>query len=229
MNDNAVEKIHILIADNNPIFRAGICSFFNGANSKIRIVGEADSGEDILEQIKRVVPDVVLLDSALIRSDGEWNLLCQICADVDAPHVIIMVVECEFTQICQSLFNGAIGMVTKDVAAVELRQLVWQAAQGQRALSSTIVEILLDYLLRREIFPLQGQPAVVETLTDRELEVYSLVAQGLPNKEIAERLSLCLGTVKSHVSNILAKVQVNNRAQLALTAVGQFSQDQTNP
>ena len=91
------------------------------------------------------------------------------------------------------------------------------------------IKILVEHLLHRASAPLGSHPAVIESLTDRELEVYTLVAQGLSNKEIAERLSLCLGTVKSHVSNILGKLQVNNRAQLALVAVGQFSQESTRP
>lgn len=223
MKDNLSEEIYVFVVDNNPIFRAGISSFLKKANSEIRIVGEAEEGEDVLEGIKDTSPHIVLLDSSLINHDSEWNLLCQICAGEDAPNVIVMAVEDDFAQIIQVLFNGAVGVVTKDVSAAELRQLVAQAAQGCRALSSTIVHVLVNHLLQRESSPLNCHPAVIESLTEREVEVYSLVAQGLSNKEIAERLSLCLGTVKSHVSNILAKVQVNNRAQLALIATGQFS------
>src|SRR6185436_14201956 len=99
--------------------------------------------------------------------------------------------------------NGAVGVVTKDVTATELRQVVNRAAQNQRALSAAIVDILVDYLLEQETAPLNYDPTATQSLTERELEVFNLMAQGLPNKEIAEHLSLCLGTVKAHASNIM--------------------------
>jgi DNA-binding NarL/FixJ family response regulator len=140
-----------------------------------------------------------------------------------------MTEENHITHITQSLGNGAVGMVTKDVSATELRHVVNRAAQRQWALSSTIVNVLVDYLLQQDAAPSNYDPAVIKSLTERELEVFNLIAQGLPNKEVAERLSLQLGTIKSHASNIMSKLQVNNRAQVALVAAGQLSPEQTNP
>ncbi|MCL4300618.1 MAG: response regulator transcription factor [Anaerolineae bacterium] len=217
---------HVLIADNNPIFRAGVRSFLNGTHSSIKIVGEADEGENIPELIKERQPDVVLLDISLVQKAGELDMLGQICRAEDSPNVVVMTEENDITHITQSLSHGAVGVVTKDVTAPELKQVVNRAAQRQRALSSTVVDVLVDYVLQQETAPLNYGPVTIESLTERELEVFNLVAQGLSNKEIGERLSLSLGTVKSHTSNIMGKLQVNNRAQVALLAAGQLPQEQ---
>lgn len=220
---------HVLIADNNPIFRAGVRSFLNGTNSSIKIVGEADEGENIPELIKQRQPDVVLLDISLVQKEGELDMLGQICTAEDSPNVVVMTAENDISHITQSLSNGAVGVVTKDVTAPELKQVVNRAAHRQRALSSTLVEVLVDYVLQQETAPLNCNAAGIGSLTGRELEVFNLMAQGLSNKEIAERLSLSLGTVKSHASNIMGKLQVNNRAQVALLAAGQLPQEQVIP
>ncbi len=223
MKDKLSETSYILIADNNPIFKAGVRSLLNGANSNIKIVGEADEVEDITERVKQVQPDVVLLDMTIAKGEGGFEVLEKICTGADSPNVIVMTSESDINPIIQSLSNGAVGVVTKDVTATELRQVVNRAAQNQRALSAAIVDILVDYLLEQETAPLNYDPVATQSLTERELEVFNLMAQGLPNKEIAEHLSLCLGTVKSHASNIMGKLRVNNRAQVALLAAGQLS------
>ena len=87
----------------------------------------------------------------------------------------------------------------------------------------------MDYLLKREIASFSYDLTDIQSLTGRELEVFKLMAHGLANKEIAERLSLSVGTVKAHTSNIMSKLQVNNRAQVALLAANQLPQDQYNP
>lgn len=228
MKEKSTEATHVLVADNNSIFRAGIRSLLDGNNLSIKIVGEADSGAEIMDLIEQRQPDVVLLDSCIARGAGEFDLLEEICSGEDSPNVIVMTPESDITPIIQSLSSGAVGVVTKDVTATELKQVVQRAAQKQRALSQTIVNVLVDYLLKREISPLSCDLTAIQSLTDRELEVFNHMAQGLANKEIAEHLSLSVGTVKSHISNIMGKLPVNNRAQLALLAASQLSQDQNN-
>ena len=229
MKEKMSETNHILIVDNNPIFKAGIRSLLNGTNSGIKIVGEADKDEDVLGLVKQMQPNVVLLDIAIAKGEGEFEILGDICTGEDATNVVVMTSESEITPIIQSLSHGAVGVVTKDVTATELRQAVYRAAQRQRALSSAIVDVLVEYLLEREASPFSYDLTTIQSLTDRELEVFNLLALGLPNKEIADRISLSLGTVKSHTSNIMSKLQVSNRAQVVLLATGRFFQDQNNP
>lgn len=225
------KPIHVLIADNNPVFRAGISSFLVGVDSGIKVVGEAESNEDVLKLIKQTHPHVILMDISLANGKGEFDVLSQICASESHPGVVIMIEkDDDISHLIQSLLRGAIGVVTKNVTADELRQAVDRAVQGQYAFSPAIIAMLVDHLLRPEVSPSSYDMAAIKSLTDREREVFNLMAQGLSNKEIADCLSLCLGTVKSHVSNILDKLQVNSRAQaVVLLATGQFLQDQTNP
>jgi NarL family two-component system response regulator LiaR len=224
------KPIHVLIVDNNPVFRAGISSLLTGADSGIKIVGEVESNEDVLKLIKQTQPHVMLMDISLARGKGEFDVLSQICVCERHPSVVIMIEKDDIGHIIQSLLSGAIGVVTKNVTADELRQAVYRAVQGQYAFSPAIIAILVDYLLQHEVSPSSYDLAAIKSLTDREREVFNLMAEGLSNKEIADCLSLCLGTVKSHVSNILGKLQVNSRAQaVVLLATGQFLQDQTNP
>lgn len=200
--------IRVLIADDHHVVRQGLRMFL-GLDPELDVIGEAGNGDEAVRLTRRLRPDVVLMDLLMPGMDG-IAATEMIRRERPATEVLALTSVLEDAQVVGAMRAGAIGYLLKDVAGDELCQAIRAAAAGRVHLSPQAATRLL-----REI----RAPEHPETLTRREQKVLQLLAGGLSNKELAQRLCLGEKTVKTHVSNILLKLGVRSRTQAALAAV----------
>jgi DNA-binding NarL/FixJ family response regulator len=212
--------IRILIVDDHSVVRQGLRMFL-GLDAELEVVGEAANGAEALEVARQLTPDVVLMDLLMPVMDGV-TATAAVRRELPDTEVIALTSVLEDASVTGAIRAGAIGYLLKDTGADELRRAIKAAAAGQVQLSPQAAARLM-----REV----KAPDSPEALTERETEVLRLLAQGLSNKEIAHTLVIGEKTVKTHVSNILAKLGVPSRTQAALYAVrvGLVSLDSANP
>jgi NarL family two-component system response regulator LiaR len=201
-------SIRILVVDDHEIVRQGLRMFLD-LDSEFEIVAEAADGAEAVALAKRFRPDVVLMDLLMPIMDGTAATAAIRC-DLPDTEVIALTSVLEDESVFGALRAGAIGYLLKDTKADQLCQAIKAAAAGQVQLSPKAAERLM-----REV----GAPQNPEMLTERERDVLRLLAAGQSNKEIARTLGIAEKTVKSHVSNILAKLGMPSRTQAALYAV----------
>ncbi|MCC7089225.1 MAG: response regulator transcription factor [Chloroflexi bacterium] len=200
--------IRIIIADDHAVVRQGLRMFL-GLDEDFEIIGEAQNGAEAVELAHKLHPDVVLMDLLMPVMDG-ITAIGQIRGELPDVEVIALTSVLEDASVVGAVKAGAIGYLLKDTQSDELRRAIRAAAQGQVQLSPQAAARLM-----REV----RTPESPESLTDRETEVLRLLAAGYANKEIARDLVIGEKTVKTHVSNILAKLGVQSRTQAALYAV----------
>lgn len=200
--------IRILLADDHAVVRQGLKMFLE-LDADMQIVGEAENGEQAVQLAATLQPDVVLMDLLMPVMDG-IAAIAAIRRDTPHTEVIALTSVLEDTSVMAAMRAGAIGYLLKDTHAEELCRAIKAAAAGQVQLSPQIAARLI-----REV----QAPDSPEKLTERETEVLRLLALGRANKEIALELHIGEKTVKTHVSNILAKLGVFSRTQAALYAV----------
>ncbi len=200
--------IRILIADDHAVVRQGLRMFLT-LDEEFEIIGEATNGAEAVDLARELQPDVVLMDLLMPVKDG-ITAIGDIRREMPDVEVIALTSVLEDASVVGAIKAGAIGYLLKDTQSDELRRAIKAAAQGQVQLSPQAAARLM-----REV----RTPDSPETLTDRETEVLRLLAGGFANKEIARDLVIGEKTVKTHVSNILAKLGVQSRTQAALYAV----------
>jgi two-component system, NarL family, response regulator LiaR len=198
-------SINILIVDDHTIVRQGLRMFLS-LDPEFKIVGEAADGVQALVLARQLRPDVVLMDVLMPEMDG-IRATAAIRSELPDTQVIALTSMLGDTPIVDIMRAGAIGFLAKNAEADELGVAIRAAAAGQSHMAPQAVAALL-----REVRSPQGP----EVLTERETEVLRLLAQGQANKEIARALSVSDKTIKTHVSNILAKLGVSSRTQAAL-------------
>ena len=206
------EPIHILIADDHAIVREGLRSFIS-LEGDMEVVGEAEDGIIAVEKARSLDPDIILLDIVMPRQNGLATLE-QLKEEGSTAKVIVLTSFAEYEQIYPAIKSGAMGYLLKDSSPEQLIQAIRNVHQGQTSLSPVIARKLIEETSQDQELPLSEEP-----LTDRELEVLKLVAQGFTNKEIAEQLVVTEGTIGTHISNILDKLHLANRTQAALFAL----------
>src|SRR3712207_1843964 len=199
--------IRILIADDHAVVRQGLRMFL-GLDPELQVVGEASNGAEAVRLAQELEPDVVLMDLLMPEMDG-ISATTVIRAEVPDVEVVALTSVLEDSSVVGAVRAGAIGYLLKDTQADELCRAIKAAAAGQVQLSPQAAARLM-----REV----RAPESPEALTERETEVLRLLAQGRANKEIAQRMHIGEQTVKTHVSNILAKLGVQSRTQAALYA-----------
>jgi NarL family two-component system response regulator LiaR len=200
--------VRILIVDDHAVVRQGLRMFL-GLEPEFVIVGEAADGAQAVKLAQELKPDVVLMDLLMPVMDG-IQATAIIRRELPDTEVIALTSVLEDGSVVGAVRAGAIGYLLKDAEANELNRAIRAAAAGQVQLSPKAAERLI-----REV----RAPDSPETLTEREVEVLRLLAEGQSNKEIARSLSIGEKTVKTHVSNILAKLGVPSRTHAALYAV----------
>jgi NarL family two-component system response regulator LiaR len=205
--------ISVLIADDHAVVREGIRSFL-GVQEDIEVVGEVEDGEQAVAAVERLVPDVVLMDLVMPHMDG-LEALRRVRAVSPTTRVLVLTSYVQDEKVLAAIRAGAAGYLLKDVRPPDLLEAIRRAADGEAWLHPTAAARLMRELADRGA----ADEADAARLTPRELEVLRLIAQGKPNRDIASELVVSEKTVKTHVSNILAKLHLADRTQAALYAV----------
>jgi DNA-binding NarL/FixJ family response regulator/predicted Ser/Thr protein kinase len=206
-------KIKVLLVDDHAMVRQGLRTFLE-LQDDMTIVGEAASGVEAIEQAKQLQPDIVLLDLAMPQMGGV-EATPHIIAACPQARVIILTSFGEDDQIIPAIRAGAQGYLLKDIPPYDLVQAVREAYQGKAQLHPDVAKKLMSAVAAPPTAPPSPEP----DLTERELEVLRLIAQGLNNQQIAQQLTISEKTVKTHVSNILGKLHVDDRTQAAIYAL----------
>jgi DNA-binding NarL/FixJ family response regulator len=210
-----VEPIRVALVDDQELFRQGLTMLL-GVEDGIEVVGEASDGVAAVELAASVVPDVILMDVRMPRRSGIEA--CVALKEVaPSAQIIMLTVSDEEADLYEAVKNGASGYLLKDSSIDEVAQAIRLVAEGQSLISPSMATKLLNEF--KQISRADRQQLSSPRLTDRELEVLSLVAQGLNNRDIAKRLFISENTVKNHVRNILEKLQLHSRMEAVMYAV----------
>jgi DNA-binding NarL/FixJ family response regulator len=209
-------SIRVLLVDDQPLLRTGF-RYIIDAEDDLEVVGEAEDGEVAITQVRALKPDVVLMDIRMPRMDGVAATAALTGDDATTPKVIILTTYDTDEYVVEALRAGASGFLLKDVPAEDLVDAVRVVHRGDAVVAPNVTRRLLDRFAR---LPVTDQPtaAEVDVLTEREREVLLLMARGLSNAEIAGELVLSETTVKTHVSNVLAKLHLRDRVQAVVFA-----------
>jgi two-component system, NarL family, response regulator LiaR len=206
------ELISVLIADDHAIVRQGVRAFLE-TQSDLAVVGEAESGDEAVRLVAELVPDVALIDLVMPGMDGV-EAMRQVKRVSPHTQVIALTSYHEDEHIFPALRAGALSYVLKDIRPEELADVVRRAARGESTLHPRVAARVVQDL-RSDTH--EGVNAFLD-LSERELEVLRLIAGGLSNAAIAEKLFISERTVKGHVSNILGKLHILDRTQAAVYA-----------
>ena len=206
-----MDRIRILIADDHAVVREGLRTLIT-SEPELEVVGEAVDGEQAVRKARALRPDVILMDLVMPRKDG-LQAIGEIAEENPDARILVLTSFADDDKVFPAIKAGALGYLLKDSSPIELLQAVRDVARGVSSLHPTIALKLI-----REINRPSDLPPAPEPLTAREVEVLRLVAQGLSNQQIADRLVISEWTVRKHVHHILGKLHLANRTQAALFA-----------
>ncbi len=208
-----VDVIRVLICDDHAVVRQGLTTFLE-LQDGIEIAGQAVDGQEAVAKAAALRPDVILMDLVMPKVDG-IEAIRRIRAADDAAKIIVLTSFAEDSQIFPAIRAGAVGYLMKDVSPQDLAKAIRMARDGESLLHPDVTRRLMDEVAHPTNVAQEG----LGRLTAREVEVLDLIARGRSNKEIARDLVLSEKTVKTHVSNVLQKLNLDDRTQAALFAV----------
>lgn len=204
-----------MIVDDHDIFRRGLARLLR--EQGLTVVGEATNGEEGVRQVARSLPDVVVMDISLPGISG-IEATRRVGGVAPNARVLVLTISAGEDHVTDAIMAGARGYLLKDASIEQIVAGIQAAAAGESLISPRIAARLLERM--RESAPSNGVvPGPEAELTERELEVLRLVSTGMENAAIARALFISAGTVKNHISNILTKLQLDNRIQAAVHAV----------
>jgi DNA-binding NarL/FixJ family response regulator len=208
--------IRILVCDDQALVRSGFQMILE-AQPDIEVVGEAEDGREAIDLANRLLPDVILMDVRMPNLDGVEATRRLVAQGTEARVLILTTFDLD-EYVYDAIRAGASGFLLKDVRPAQLVEAIRVVAAGDALLAPSVTRRLLDRFA--EVLPArdQGPPPQLASLTERELEVLRLVAEGLSNAEVAERLFLSETTVKTHVSSVLRKLDLRDRVQAVVLA-----------
>lgn len=206
------ESIRILIADDHAVVREGLRTLI-GTEPGMEIVGEATDGAEAVHMAIELKPDIILLDMAMPYKSG-LEAIQEIKAEDPGAHILVLTSFSEDDMVFPAIRSGALGYLLKNASPLALLSAIRNVHRGEPSMSPDIATKLMRELQRSSDLPPTEEP-----LTEREVEVLRFVAKGLTNQEIAEKLVIGEGTVRTHVSSILSKLHLANRTQAALYAL----------
>jgi DNA-binding NarL/FixJ family response regulator len=205
----------VLLVDDHDLFRTGLRNLLE--EQGVHVVGEADTGTAALTQVREVAPDVVVMDLNMPGISGV-EATRQISMVAPLTRVLVLTISDQDGDVMDAILAGACGYLLKDASINELMQGIRAAAVGESLVSPTIASKVLQRVRASGVGQREAE-AIESELSDREIEVLKLIANGKDNAQIAGELHISPKTVKNHISNILMKLQIENRIQAAVFAV----------
>jgi DNA-binding NarL/FixJ family response regulator len=207
--------IRVLIADDQALVRDGFGMILD-AQADIEVVGQASDGREAVERARELRPDVVLMDIRMPEVDGV-EATRRLMADPESPRILMLTTFDQNAYVYEAMKAGASGFLLKDVRREELVNAVRAVAAGDALLASSLTRRFIEDFVRRPP-PGAAPTGALAELTDREAEVVRLVARGLSNAEIADRMVVSEATVKTHVARVLSKLGLRDRTQVVVMA-----------
>jgi DNA-binding NarL/FixJ family response regulator len=208
------DQLRVVIVDDHPVYRQGLAKLL--VECGVDVVAQAGNGADALKIVEEAAPDVVVMDLNMPGMSGV-EVTRRLTERTPASRVLVVSVSAQEDDVTEAILAGASGYVLKDGPVEEVVAGIRAAANGESLISPRIATMLLRRIQMEE--PAEAGTPVETPLSDRELEVLQLVAEGKGNHEIGERLFIGQSTVRNHISSILMKLQVENRVQAAVRAV----------
>ncbi len=204
--------MRVLVADDHSLFRDGIISLLEAAG--FEVVGQAGDGQAAVEAALRLRPDLVLLDITMPQLSG-LEALRLIKRELPETQVVMLTVSDDDADLFEAIESGALGYLLKDLSADQFFEMLDGLQRGEAAMTRQTTARLMKGLA--DLSPQRAEPA--QSLTEREIELLRLVAEGMSNKAIAQTLSISENTVKYHMRNILQKLGVQNRTEAVTQAI----------
>jgi len=206
--------MRVLVADDHRLFRQGLISLMSTRPDLVQVVGQAETGQQAVTLAGELRPDLVLMDIYMPQGDG-LQAAQTIHRELPDVHIIMLTASELDEHFFEAVQLGVAGYLLKNLDADELFDLIEGVAHGEAALTQAMAARLLKGVATRSLDARKGE----EALTGREIEVIRLLAHGSTNPQIAAELNITINTVKSHISHILSKLQLENRTQAAAYAV----------
>jgi DNA-binding NarL/FixJ family response regulator len=210
-----VETLRVVIADDHDLFRTGLRNLLE--EQGVQIVGEAATGAEAVRSVREIAPDIVVMDLNMPGMGGV-EATRHIAAIAPLTRVVVLTISDEDADVLDAIMAGACGYLLKDSSIHELLAGIEAASRGESLISPRIAAQVLQ-----RVRATSAQPEIADTirseLSEREIEVLKLIANGKDNALIAAELHISPKTVKNHISNILMKLQIDNRIQAAVYAV----------
>jgi DNA-binding NarL/FixJ family response regulator len=208
------DRLRVLLVDDHDLFRTGLRNLLE--EQGVQVVGEAASGTDALRIVREIAPDVVVMDLNMPGMSGV-EATREITSIAPLTRVVVLTISDQDDDVMDAIVAGACGYLVKDSSIEELMRGINAASVGESLISPPIASKVLQRM--RAVTLDQGAEKIRAELSERELDVLRLIANGKDNSEIAEALHISPKTVKNHISNILMKLQIENRIQAAVYAV----------
>ena len=208
------EPLRVVLVDDHPVYREGLAKLL--LECGVDVIAQAGNGADALSLVEEMAPDVVVMDLNMPGMSGV-EVTRKLVARTPASRVLVVSVSAQEEDVTEAILAGASGYVLKDGAVEEVVAGIQAAANGESLISPRIATMLLRRMRLDE--PAEIDTPAMTPLSDRELQVLRLVAEGKGNQEIGEALYIGQSTVRNHISSILMKLQVENRVQAAVRAV----------
>ena len=208
-------KTRILIADDHPLLREALCQVFS-SQKDMEIIGQASNGEEAIKLTSQLKPDILVMDIMMPKSDG-LEASRQIKKIAPNTAILILTAYDDDNYVLGLLEAGATGYLMKSARGQDLVEAVRAIRAGESVLHPKIIERLLKQAMAKPAGTADHR--IKELLSDREMEMLKLLATGMSNKEIADKLFLSLRTVKAHMSNIFTKMNVASRSEALVEAL----------
>ena len=213
--EKTLEELRVLLVDDHDLFRSGLVNLLS--EHGLHVVGEAENGEVALRLVRELAPDVVIMDLNMPGPSGV-DVIRQMTALAPLTRVVVLTISADDSDVINAVMGGACGYLLKDSSVDQLIAGIRSAAAGESLISPQIAAKMLQ-MLRSQRSHVDAAETIRAELSEREIEVLKLIANGNDNAEIARVLFISPKTVKNHISNILMKLQMENRIQAAVYAV----------
>lgn len=212
-----MSRLRVLLADDHQLFREGLANILN-AQPDFEVIGQAGDGLEATVMAKELLPDLILMDVGMPGFDGV-EATKEIKEDNSDVVIVVLTIHANDEKLFEAIKNGAQGYLLKSIRSKELLSMLRAAARGEAAITPALGGRMLEEFRRLSQRPPRLPHEEIIALTHREREVLSLVATGATDQEIAEALTISIHTVKSHMRNILAKLQLGHRHEAAQFAL----------